>query len=396
MESGRGSNPRRGLKKSLMIRTNPRETVHPRCALLVAFGENGLKERYMKKIALSICILFQLGSLSFAGDGARPIKIAVKEFPPFVFKDARGFCFDMAKMICDRNGLEPEFVYYHTVREVLAAVETGECDINFSGVTITAEREKRMDFSHPFFDSGLMVAVRDNPENRWLGLTLKILKVIGYSLLVFLIGLTAVAHAIWFLEKSDRDPKSFPTNYKRGILDAYWWAVVTMTTVGYGDKCPKKIIGRVIASVWMIIGIIWFAAFTATLTSALTISKMGHGEITELKDLSDKKVAVIKGTTSENFMFYHDVTVMLVDSFDDLIQSLKSGSVDAVVYDAPTLKYIAKKDPSIRVVGEMFDKQRYGVVFPQGEPSPYREMFNLGILEMQASGEYRKIYNKWF
>jgi len=350
----------------------------------------------MKKIAFFICIFLQLTPLTFAQDTTHPLRIAVKEFPPFVFKDQRGFAIDMANIICEKNGLKPEFVYYKTVQEVLDAVKTGECDINFSGITITAKREKSVDFSHPFFDSGLTIAVKENPESKMLTFAMKILKVIGYSLVVFLIGLTIVAHAIWFIEKSDKDPKSFPTDYKGGIMDAYWWAVVTMTTVGYGDKCPKKIIGRVIASVWMIIGIIWFAAFTATLTSSLTLNRIGHGEISGLKDLGNKRVSVIKGTTSENFMRYHDVTVMLVDSFDDLIRSLKTEHVDAVVYDAPALMYIAKKDSSIKVVGEMFDEQKYGVVFPQGEPNPYKENFNIAILEMQGSGEYQRIYNKWF
>lgn len=350
----------------------------------------------MKIITLSICILILIGSPSFAQDTPRPIRIAVKEFPPFVFKDSRGFCIDMAKSICERNGLKPEFVYYKTVQQVLRAVETGECDINFSGITITADREKKVDFSQPFFDSGLIVAVKENPDSRVFDFAQKILRVIGFSLLIFLIGLTVVAHAIWFLEKSDTDPRSFPTDYKKGIMDAYWWAVVTMTTVGYGDKCPKKVIGRIIASVWMIIGIIWFAAFTATLTSSLTLSRIGHGEVKGLKDLHNKRVSVIKGTTSENFMRYHDVTLMLAETFDDLVKSLKTETVDAIVYDAPALMYIAKNDPSIKVVGKMFDEQRYGVVFPQGGQKPYQEMFNVAILEMQGSGEYLKIYNKWF
>jgi polar amino acid transport system substrate-binding protein len=350
----------------------------------------------VKIITLSVCLFFQIVSAAVALENGHPIKIAVKEFPPFVFKDLKGFSVDMARIICERHGLAPEFIYYETVQQVLNAVETGECDINFSGTTITAKREKRVDFSHPFFDSGLIVAVMENPENRTLSLALKIMKVIGYSLLIFLIGLTVVAHAIWFLERSDNDPKSFPMAYKRGILDAYWWAVVTMTTVGYGDKCPKKVIGRIIASIWMIIGIIWFAAFTATLTSSLTINRIGHGEINGLSDLGNKRVAVIKGTTSENFLRYHDVTVMLVSNFDDLITSLKTDAADAVVYDAPALMYVAKKDPSIKVVGKLFDEQKYGVAFRQDAQNPYRELFNIAILEMQQSGEYRRIYNKWF
>ena len=95
-------------------------------------------------------------------------------------------------------------------------------------------------------------------------------------------------------------------------------------------------------------------------------------------------------------MQYYDVTIMLSDTFDDLIRALKTGTVDAIVYDAPALMYAAKKDPSIKVVGEMFDEQRYGVVFPQGQHNPYKEIFNFTILEIQSSGEYLKIYNKWF
>ena len=118
----------------------------------------------MKIIALSICIFCQIVLPTFAQNTVQPIRIAVKEFPPFVFKDLGGFSIDMARIICERHGLKPEFVYYNTVPAVLKAVETGECDLNFSGTTITAGREKLLDFSHPFFDSGLIVAVKATSE----------------------------------------------------------------------------------------------------------------------------------------------------------------------------------------------------------------------------------------
>ncbi len=122
----------------------------------------------MKIIALSICIFCQIVLPTFAQDTIQPIRIAVKEFPPFVFKDLRGFSIDMARIICEQHGLKPEFVYYKTVPAVLKAVETGECDLNFSGTTITASREKLVNFSHPFFDSGLIVAVKATSESATL------------------------------------------------------------------------------------------------------------------------------------------------------------------------------------------------------------------------------------
>lgn len=50
-------------------------------------------------------------------------------------------------------------------------------------------------------------------------------------------------------------------------LDALWWGIVTLTTVGYGDVYPVTAEGRIAASVLMILGIGLFSAITATITS---------------------------------------------------------------------------------------------------------------------------------
>lgn len=324
------------------------------------------------------------------------INIAIKEFPPFVFKERKGFCIDLAEIICRNNNLTPRFVRYGSVDELIAAVESGECHIGFSGISITAEREKRVDFSQPFFDSGLMIAVRNETDTAHTDTVVTILKVISYSAILFFIGLTGVAHLIWLIEKNDSNPKSFSTRYVKGIWEAYWWAVVTMTTVGYGDKCPQKFKGRLVASIWMFIGIIWFAGFTATLSSALTVKRIEPGKIRGLADIGNKYIAVIRGTTSEQYLRYHNAKIVLAENLDDLIASLKNHNADAIVYDAPTLMHVEKNDASIKIVGEMFDLQKYGIVFPQEGLESYRELFNIALIEMQRDGRYQRIYDKWF
>jgi polar amino acid transport system substrate-binding protein len=333
---------------------------------------------------------------STADTAPQQVRIAVKEFPPLVFKDFKGFCIDVANIICEKHKLNPEYVMFNSVPDLLGAVESGNCDMGFAGITITAEREKRVDFSQPFFESGLMIAVRSEPLSQITSMGNAILRVIGLSIVLFFIGLTVVAHLVWWIERDDDDPQGFPTAYVQGIADAYWWAVVTMSTVGYGDKRPKKIGGRAIAAIWMFIGIIWFAGLTATLSSALTVDRIKHGDIAGLPDLYGKKVAVIEDTTSQDFLRYHNVKIVLTQSLDELLACLKDGRSDAIVYDAPPLMYAAKLDPTIEVVGHMFADQHYGIVFPNTGKEALKELFDIEIMISRKNGEYQKIYNKWF
>ncbi len=52
-------------------------------------------------------------------------------------------------------------------------------------------------------------------------------------------------------------------------LDALWWGITTLTTVGYGDVTPVTVEGRIAASTLMLLGIGMFGVITATVTSYL-------------------------------------------------------------------------------------------------------------------------------
>ncbi len=77
--------------------------------------------------------------------------------------------------------------------------------------------------------------------------------------------------------------------------DALWWALTTVTTVGYGDTYPVTTEGRIIAAVMMLIGIALFGSMSAIVTSKLILPKetRDHEELrheiralhTEIKEL---------------------------------------------------------------------------------------------------------------
>ena len=51
------------------------------------------------------------------------------------------------------------------------------------------------------------------------------------------------------------------------LWDGIWWAVVTVTTVGYGDIAVKSVGGRIVAMIVMLVGIGFLSVLTATIAS---------------------------------------------------------------------------------------------------------------------------------
>jgi voltage-gated potassium channel len=83
---------------------------------------------------------------------------------------------------------------------------------------------------------------------------------ITFALALTFVGLAVVgAIAIRLL-----DEKSFPT-----YGSAFWWALQTVTTVGYGDVVPTGTTGKVIGAIEMVIGVSFISFLTAGVTSAV-------------------------------------------------------------------------------------------------------------------------------
>ena len=73
-----------------------------------------------------------------------------------------------------------------------------------------------------------------------------------------------------------------------------------------------------------------------------------------------------------------------------------AGDVQALVFDAPTLQYLAAQqgNGSLQVVGPIFAVQKYGIAVPDG--SPLRKRINDALLEIYEDGRYKALYDKWF
>ncbi len=88
-------------------------------------------------------------------------------FPPFEFEENGekvGFDMDIIKAIGEVQGYEVE-IKYQPFDSLITALQSGHIDCAASGMSITPERLEAIDFSDPYFDAGLIIAVRSDENN---------------------------------------------------------------------------------------------------------------------------------------------------------------------------------------------------------------------------------------
>lgn len=75
-----------------------------------------------------------------------------------------------------------------------------------------------------------------------------------FACFVVLMGVMLMAASVMHLVEHEAQPDKFGT-----IPDAMWWAIITLTTVGYGDVFPITIAGKAVAAVTAVLGLVMLA-----------------------------------------------------------------------------------------------------------------------------------------
>ena len=326
----------------------------------------------------------------------RTLVVGVKVAPPFVIGEDghfRGLSIELWQEAAADHGWKYAYKAYD-LNDLLAAVQAGKVDVALGAITATADREKHMDFAHPITSSGLGVAVRDEGGSGWLAVAQALvspafLSVIGTLVLLLL----AVGLLVWALEHK-RNPEQFGGSGMQGIFSGFWWAMVTMTTVGYGDTAPRTVPGRILGMVWMLAALMVVSFFTASITSALTVGQLSN-RITSADDLGHVRVASIAGSTSGNWLDRNHDTFVHARSLKHALAMLADGKADAVVYDAPLLRWqIHRNFSGLRVLPLRLERQDYAFALPNG--SPLREPLDTSLLQRINAPDWPQRLKKYF
>lgn len=343
--------------------------------------------------ALSICVLTPTSGFSQEGQKTPLLVIGVFDAPPLSMKnDAgewEGLAVELWQEIAGEWGWRFELREYENLEELFQAVAAGEVDAT-PAIASTREHEIAMDLSHSFLNSGSAIAVaKSQAGTLWYGvprhlISWNTLKVIGVLILLWLIA----GAVVWFFERH-KNRAMFGDTSLRGLGNGVWWAAVTMTTVGYGDKAPRTLEGRTVAILWMLVSIVLISSFTATITTSLTVDQLS-GAVRGLHDLSGVRVGATVGSHTLDFLEKRGIGVKPFVRERDGLQAIVDDEIDAFCFDELILRYLARTEfvGQVNVLPQTFERYNLKIGLPTG--SKLKESANRSLLQIVRDPEWRR------
>ena len=356
--------------------------------------------RTLLLILSAVSLLVPLRDATAQAPGTK-LRVVTRNLEPFSFeKDGRrvGFAAELWDQLARETGAEYEIQVVNSAQEIIDAVQNKSADVGVGAISVTSKREEVIDFSQPFYESGLQVLVAGGGGSFADNIVQMIknlfsLELIGMFLLL-LATMFVISHLVWRYEHKVNGDQ-WPEDYKTGIWESFWWTLSTLLVGGADNKGPVGVGGRIVAIVWMLLSIVLVSLLTASFTTTLTINTL-KGDINGPGDLPGRKVATVKGSTTEGWLTTQGATAVPFDDVTACITALRDGKVQAVVYDAPVLQYESAKlnDEKLQMVGPVFQRQNYAFALQQD--SPLREKLNQALLTMHERGIGIELRKKYF
>jgi len=324
-----------------------------------------------------------------------PLHVVTTPIAPFVLPNTdplAGFSVDVWNEVARRMHIDFTWQVV-ALADQLPAVERGKADVAIA-IVMTPEDEKRVDFSTPYFDSGLQIMVRTQREGRFLDAFHSIPwaaigELFGVAILIMLL----LANVLWLVER--RSNPTFRKKYLTAIGEGLWGSMLIVATGEHGDRDAPGVIKRIAVVAMWLLGVVLIAQLTATVTSSQTVARL-QSEIRGPGDLPGKTIATVPGTIAADYLALHRLPFANAVNLDEAIRMLTQGEVQAVVLSAAVLQYLVAKraDRMLQVVGPIF--RPYKIAMAVREGSPLRKRINQALLAIYADGTYEDIYAKWF
>lgn len=352
----------------------------------------GVSSRRMAGIA---ALFLVFSTLSQAAEAS--LKVGIAGENPFVSFDTNppsGAALDVWQEVAAANKWTFNAVAFPDIKTGLDAVANGTVDILIGDVPITHSGLEKVEFSQPYFHSGLQILLPNEKKTSAFGFLLELEQIIHLPIFWILIGIGLIFTVVVYLFEKKHNP-DFPKNRKEGFAEAFYYVATLALTGKSAYKGFTGVLGRLVMILWIVLGIVLVSYVTSIITSAMTVEKL-RSKIHGPDDLKGKCVAVVTKSSGEAYMLEKGISHVSFPTLIDAVNSMLRGEADAVVDEVADVQTIDIKRPDIpvTVVGPIFARVNFGFAFAIG--SPLRIPFNRALVSIGENGVLDRIFVGYF
>ena len=328
----------------------------------------------------------------------QPLTVGVYVHPPFVIETEDGFsgmAVELWQWLAAQIGVESNYVEFSNVGELVDATASGQVDVAVTNMTVTRDRAERVDFTHPWFDAGQRIMVRESAGGGLSNLIVG-LNESGHLRAYAWIGIVIIIATILVTLFDRRFDKDFPRRWRDGLAEGFY----TVMSVATSGKPPARKnlfgwIGRFWQGLWLVCGIAVLAYVTSSVTSVMTTLSL-TSQINSVADLPGRLVGVQPGSVSEDYARQAGLNIRHFDHISQAAEALVDGTIDAIVGDAPVLEYYghAETQLPVIVVGPIFAPDKYAFALPR--QSELTRQLSVELIGAHERGHTEEIRTRYF
>lgn len=328
--------------------------------------------------------------------GAAPLRVGLAGEDPFVVKGPpfTGVAVDVWEKIAALNSWTFTYTTFPSLDEGIQAVNAGKVDVLAGNVGITKDRLSLVEFSQPYFRSGFQIMISEARPHSVARLGTDLLDILRLEVFWYLVAAVVLFTVlVYFFER--RHNPDFPRKRAEGAAEAFYYVITLALTGKSAYKGFPGILGRLVMVAWIILGIITVAYVTSSITSSMTLEKLGN-RISGPEDLPGKTVAAVSGSTAEHYLRDKGITIYPAKDLASAVDAMLGQKAAAVVDDAPVLQSYDFNHPRLPIteVGPVFAPQNYGFALAIG--SPLRLPLNQALLDLGESRTLAGIFHAYF
>ncbi|XP_065352819.1 glutamate receptor ionotropic, NMDA 3A-like isoform X2 [Cloeon dipterum] len=287
---------------------------------------------------------------------------------------------------------------------IIGDLVSGAAHMSFAALSVTSARSEVVDYSTPYYYSGisLLVAPNQNNEIPLLAFLLPFSPELWVAIFTSL-NVTAIAVAIYeWLSPFGLNPWGRQRSKNFSLSSALWvmWGLLCGHLVAF--KAPKSWPNKFLINIWGGFSVIFVASYTANIAALIAGHFFQNSPSYHDRSLLSQRVGSARSSVSEYYVqtsnqpLWEHMQQYTLRNLEEGVHRLRNGSLDMLIGDTPVLDYYRANDPGckLQAYGDPISHDMYAIGTNKG--FPLKDSISAVIAKYASNGYLDILQEKWY